>query len=110
MEEVVVWWLDQASCNLAAAFGAPDAKWPNYIKAEFDSRWGRPGQGRLWIASEIDFDGMEWGEGQIYTMIGERFGGIVVRKSDAHHVLSWPGIVTDIHMKPLQIESFVQKA
>ncbi|MBY3432778.1 hypothetical protein HFN89_01130 [Rhizobium laguerreae] len=110
MEDVVIWWLDQPSYELAEAFGAPNVEWPEYIQAEFDSRGGRPGNGRLWIASEIDFDGMEWDEGASFDMIDKRCGGIVVRKSDAHHILSWPGIVTDIHMKPLRIERFVQKS
>ncbi|MCV9964233.1 hypothetical protein OIU34_20315 [Pararhizobium sp. BT-229] len=108
MEDVVIWWLDQPAYELAEAFGAGHADWPQYIKNEFESRCGRPGNGRLWIASEIDFDGMEWGEGPAFAMIGAKSGGIVVRKSDANHILSWPGIVTDVHMKPLRIESFVQ--
>jgi hypothetical protein len=43
-------------------------------------------------------------------VIGKDYGGIVVRKSDAHHVVAWPGVVTDIYMKPQRIESFVQKS
>jgi hypothetical protein len=109
MEDVVVWWLDQPATELAVAFGAQNADWPQYIKNEFQCKWGRTGNGRLWIASEIDFNGMEWGEGSSFDLISARCGGIVVRRSDAHYILSWPGIVTDIHMKPLQIESFVSK-
>jgi hypothetical protein len=105
MEDVAIWWLDQQSCEMAFAFGAADAGLPDYIVRELESRAGRPGNGRLWIAPEIEFNGMEWGDGPSFNIISERCGGIVVRMADLRHILGWPGIVTGIHLKPIVIES-----
>ncbi|MBY3157365.1 hypothetical protein HFO56_34125 [Rhizobium laguerreae] len=98
MEDAVIRWLDQANYELAEYLGAKEAAWPEYLKSGFDSRVGRVGGGRLWVALEIDFTGIEWKEDRAYDVIGKDYGGIVVRKSDAHHVLAWPGVVTDIHV------------
>jgi hypothetical protein len=99
----VIWWLDQSAHELAAALGAPSASWPAYIQSEFLSRQGRAGRGRLWIAPEIEFDGIaEWRDGDLaFNAVGRDCGGIVIRRSDAHHVLSWPGFVSDEGLRPL---------
>jgi hypothetical protein len=99
----VIWWLDQSAHELASALGAPSRSWPGYIQSEFTSRRGRAGRGRLWIAPEIKFGGIaDWQDGNpAFDAVGRDCGGIVIRRSDAKHVLSWPGFVSDEGLRPL---------
>ena len=103
MREYVIWWLDQSACELAGALGARDAPWPEYIKREFSSRCGRAGRGRLWLAPEIELTGgIPWKDGDpAYDAVWRGCGGIVIRREDARHVLSWPGFVSDLDMRPI---------
>lgn len=109
MNLVAIWWLNQADVNAAKALGAEMAAWPEYILDEFVSRDGRPGRGRFWCGSAleketgINFENLKEVTGT-YDFICEpnnNYGGIVIRMRDVHHVLGWPGFLTDIHMRPL---------
>lgn len=104
MEQYAIWWLNQESWELAEALGAPHSSWPEYIQKEFQSRGGRPGRGRLWIAPDIDFSGIAWQSGQkSFDMVGESYGGIVIRIEDLTHVVSWPGFISDKELKPVKV-------
>jgi hypothetical protein len=104
MTGFAIWWLDQRACELAGALGAESASWPEYIQREFRSRFGRAGRGRLWVAPGLEFSGIEWKDGEpAYDAVGDDCGGIVIRREDAHHVLSWPGFVSDENLRPLQL-------
>lgn len=104
MSEYVIWWLSQEACETAIALGAPDAGWPDYILAEFESRTGRPGRGRLWISAELSGafpDGIPWHNDEPKYRAAGQCGGIVIRAYDVIHVLSWPGFITDGDLRPI---------
>ncbi len=104
-EPYVIWWLDQAACELAVALGAANADWPDYIKSEFKSRYGRAGRGRLWVPLGFkDFKDIDWqSEDPASIAVGADCGGIVIHHSDVYHVLSWPGFVTDRELQPIRL-------
>jgi hypothetical protein len=107
--EFVIWWLDFGAWKLAAALGAETAPWPDYLKREFMRLEDRPGNGQLWVSSEFNRSIIGWlrkdpisvAVPSVYEEIGRRYGGILVRRSDAHHILSWPGFVSDENLCPL---------
>jgi hypothetical protein len=104
MEKYAIWWLNEESWELVQALGAPFSTWPEYIQTEFQSRGGRPGRGRLWVAADIEFAGMQWQSGQkAFDMVGESYGGIVIRIEDVAHVMSLPGFVSDSELKPVHV-------
>lgn len=106
MNQYAIWWLNQRACELAVALGADTSTWPEYIKEEFDSRVGRPGNGRLWVPQDFEFPGIEWKDGDAaFDAVAKDCGGIVILRTDAHHVLSWPGFVSGADLRPIQVAS-----
>jgi hypothetical protein len=102
----VIWWSDQKDCEAICALQQPEAQnvWPEYIDDQFDSRYGRAGNGRLWTAEGIELTGIPWKEHDpLYQAVGKDSGGIVIRGEDVGHVAGWPGFVADADMKPLTL-------
>jgi len=102
----VIWWSDQTDCEMIAAMQQPEAPnvWPEYIDEQFDSRYGRPARGRLWVATGIELTGIPWKDHDpLYQAVGKDSGGIVIRGEDVGHVAGWPGFVADEDMKPLTL-------
>ena|SRR3990167_10998329 len=104
MGEMCIWWTEQADCE--AIGGNLRKKAPAYLRDQYRDRLGRAGRGRLWCALEIEKEiGMEasvnpWPD----TALGARltdFAGIVLRRSDAVHLTTLPGLLTDFHLDRL---------
>lgn len=100
----VIWWLSQA--DTMAIGDLLDETIPEYIRAEYASRRGRAGRGRLWIGSVLaDVDirycvGPEdpaW-DTPLGRYISRQCGGVVIRAADAKSVASLPGIITDARL------------
>lgn len=97
MSNYYIWWLDQRACELIQERKLLP-KLPDYLFGEYRSRLGRPGRGRLWIASEIPIKEIEWDESKPAARIADSYGGIVIRGSDAALVFPLPGFLTDLEM------------
>jgi hypothetical protein len=65
MDDYFIWWTSQADIE---AFGEPNTyifkthTMPIYILEQVRSRYGRPSRGRLWVASGIPIESIEWDE------------------------------------------------
>ena len=110
-----VWWLTQAACE---RIGKPHAaeelrdipvwerdgvvdadalRWPDYLKREYRSRYGRAGRGRLWVAEGFPDDlAVRWDDSRPWARKASAAGGIAIRDEDLPLVLSLPGFVTDL--------------
>lgn len=78
--------------------------WPEYIKAQYDSRRGRNGRGRLWVDRQFGEVAIEpWPETPFAEYIGEYMGGIVIRAEDADIVKSASGVVTDLSLNIVHV-------
>jgi hypothetical protein len=106
-EQVVIWWLNQSDHEMVSLL-CEDAEIPQYIIKEFNSRVGRAGRGRLWIPEEIKFAGIKWQDDDpIFDAVGDSYGGIVIHRCDVHHIVSWPGFVTDENLRLIKISTIV---
>jgi hypothetical protein len=98
MNKYAIWWLSQAACEeiepIIDEIGLPD-----YIRAEFQSRLGRAGRGRLWVADGIDLSEIEWQAEKPAAKLAGKCGGIVIRSEDVGRVLGLPGFVTDTDLE-----------
>jgi Histidine kinase-, DNA gyrase B-, and HSP90-like ATPase len=103
--DCVIWWLDQPAYELVTVLlKGVDVLWPKYLMGEFISRGGRAGHGRLWVPQELTFPPLHWEYGNpVYDAIGQDCGGVVIRREDAHHVLAWPGFVTDRNLQVISV-------
>ena len=97
-----VWWLDQKCVETILAYHKEVLeKCPEYIQSEFNSREGRAGNARLWVAlifSHIPaLCEVNWKEeGETENMLYNGcYGGIVLRREDIQYVSTLPGIFTD---------------
>lgn len=100
---LAIWWLaqhDYECIDAAYPEGLPNV--PIYIREQFDSRRGRPGRGRLWIAGELPQDGIEiWPAEAPFARAANECGGIVIWRKDAKLIASLPGFITDYDLNPL---------
>lgn len=98
----IVWWLSANQMKSGLDSFDQIKGFPNYIKEEFVSRYGRNGRGRLWINNEIDkklsIPEKYWNT-PLAEYLAEFCGGIVIRKSDYKYVKNFPGIFTDLKLK-----------
>lgn len=93
---LAIWWTTQGECEKIGD-KLPDTV-PWYIASEFDSRNGRPGRGRLWIAKHLEQYNpsvASWGETPMFRHL-EECGGIVISGEDAHTLADLPGTITDL--------------
>lgn len=100
--EYLIWWTDQVESE--TIIGQPwykEAldKAPDYINKQFQSRLGRAGRGRLWVADDIGFPGDDrpWPE-KPAANLAERRAGIVIKAEDKDHVFRMPGFLTDLEL------------
>ena len=113
----VIWWTNQTDCELLQAVceteqgggaqfegRAVPEEWPDWLKAEWASRWGRNGRGRIWnthagaLPNGVDFsETTPFAEliGGSDLMGRHSAAGIVVPLEDLHHVIGLPGFVTN---------------
>lgn len=101
--DLLVWWTSEEECE-AIHHQFPMWQWqlpytvPTYIRSEYQSRLGRNGRGRLWVAEEIGEVGIPWDETKPASRLAGTRGGIVIWKSDAEHVFALPGFLTDLRL------------
>lgn len=100
----LIWWTNQADCEAVSEYrGVIDV--PDYIAREFRSRHGRPGRGRLWIPTELYAEvpippiTIPWPETPLANVLGDYYGGIVIRASDVACLRELPGVVTDLEVR-----------
>jgi hypothetical protein len=68
-----------------------------------ESRYGRYGRGRLWVADEFpDVTVDPWPDTALAKYLGpdgQGAAGIVIWAADAHKLADFPGIITDIRLR-----------
>ena len=104
VNSLAIWWLSQADCEaIAVDEHAPEGELlPQYLKDEFNSRYGRPGRGRLWIPEGIDGFDVSWPEPETpIAKICGNCGGIVFWRKDMDALSILPGLVTDLFLNRL---------
>lgn len=94
--DLLIWWLSQDECEAIGHY--PPGSVPEYIRLEYRSRLGRNGRGRLWVPSQFGAVGIHWDTTKPATRLAEKRGGIVIFASDAVHVFSLPGFLTDLKL------------
>lgn len=98
----LIWWTDQSDIERIEHLGLHGDldHWPAYLTEQFESRNGRPGRGRLWVADEIEKDRpappeeAEFGEHNPVCRMASNCGGIVIRSRDYEIVATLPGFIT----------------
>lgn len=103
----LIWWLNQSDVERIEYLGLAGLleTWPKYLTAQFASRNGRPGRGRLWVDGEIEADQpappeeAAFGALNPVCRMAADCGGIVIREGDFPEVGNLPGFVTTFDMK-----------
>jgi hypothetical protein len=94
-----IWWVDQAACEKIAAEGLLKENVPQYLRDQFNGRFGRPGRGRLWSDGQFgDAQVCPWPKTALAEELSKDSGGIVIWAKDHSFVASLPGIVTDLEL------------
>lgn len=103
-EDLVIWWVDQPAAEAIQYITGleegtlPDTV-PEYLRDEYRSRYDRAGRGRLWVADEFgEVSVSPWPDTLLGRLLGERYGGIVMRRGDLHHIQGYPRIITDLKL------------
>jgi hypothetical protein len=90
--EPLIWWTSQWDCEAITS----RAGWPKYLREEYESRHGRNGRGRLWVAKRFGTVAVDpWPETPFANRLGEDYAGIVIDPKDAALLRALPGIVTN---------------
>ncbi len=103
-QEWAIWWTTQSEVEAIRAHHLDSLpSWcPQYLRAEFASRYGRDGRGRLWIHSSLpDAPRSVAFDDEVGTALQShcaRCAGIVIRRSDVWTLQHLPGIVTDLDL------------
>lgn len=100
----IIWWLSQRECeSIGDELPEPVA---DYIRAEYISRLGRPGGGRLWVndayvclAPDEVISVDPWPGTALGEYLQRDFGGIVLWDRDAEALRQYPGIFTDLQLR-----------
>lgn len=106
MDRISIWWLEQA--DYEAIGDELPASFPAYLKTEYESRRGRGGRGRLWVAREFGEVGVDpWPDNAMARRLGgDDFGGIVIHDEHAAFLQRLPGVITDMHLNRVEIQVF----
>lgn len=113
-----IWWLlpeemrwigephERADFDREPAAGAricwlEDKPWPEYLKREYRSAYGRPGRGRLWVPPPFKLTAIPWNEDSPVEAVCGASAGIVFRSRDLPRLANEPGTITDLEMEPL---------
>jgi hypothetical protein len=67
-----------------------------YVRREYRSLVGRAGRGRLWTDSKFGAVAIDPWPNSALARWCEQCGGIVIKESDAHGLVTLPGILTDL--------------
>lgn len=107
-----IWWLNQVQCE--AIVDEDLEVLPQYLQDEFDSRYGRPGRGRLWVSKELEEAGKTlevnpWPDTELALELGGHkhpslsAGGIVIKDEHLPLVLTLPGTITDMKLNKIGV-------
>jgi hypothetical protein len=120
-EVFLIWWLTQEDCE---AIGEPHdtsewsveeretipegfipgwyrlelSPWPDYLKEEYRSRYGRAGRGRLWVPAGIPIMSVLIPDDHPLTSRIDRSGGILFHERDLIFVKDLPGMITTLRL------------
>lgn len=94
--ELLVWWTSEDDCE--KIYGQFPADAPSYMREEFESRHGRNGRGRLWVADQFGEVGIPWNTAKPAARLAANCGGIVIYKDDADWVFELWGFLTDLRL------------
>jgi hypothetical protein len=102
----LIWWTNQADCAVVNDHmpGAPD-----YIAREFRGRLGRNGRGRLWIPSSLYAEvpvppiSIPCPETPLANVLGNSYGGIIIRARDVECLRDLPGVITDLTVRRIEV-------
>lgn len=95
-DDLLIWWTSQDECEKLYGQFPSDA--PEYIRNEFQSRYGRNGRGRLWSDDQFGDVGIPWDITKPAARLASERGGIVVNKADAAWVFGLWGFLTDLRL------------
>lgn len=101
--ELFIWWTTDQECHLIGPEAAP--KLPDYVRAQYRSRFARAGRGRLW--ADPRFGPIEitvWPKTELGKMIESGHGGVVFFKRDLGLFTDdVRGIVTDFLIRVMVV-------
>lgn len=93
--DVYIWWTTEIDCKVIGPELSGEV--PTYLASEYRSRFGRVGQGRLWIADQFGDVSCNWDDSKPAFQLVDAFkaAGIVSRTADIA-LLPDMGFVTDL--------------
>lgn len=105
MRTLCIWWTAQSDTEKIDEHGLDDHDIPEYLKDEFNSRYGVNGRGRLWVNPELKDAPYEipWDDTKptCRLIVKESMGGIVMRREDVCFLPKGVGFVTDLNCDPI---------
>jgi dTDP-4-dehydrorhamnose 3,5-epimerase-like enzyme len=103
-----IWWLNQADCEMIEStrfvFPIDNPSYttiPEYILHQFESLFGRPLRGRLWVDNIFEAENPSvdpWPDTVLANILAKNYGGIVIRDEDVEALSHLPGIFTDMKL------------
>jgi hypothetical protein len=99
-----IWWTTQNDAQNADP--SELLMLPEYVQEQFDSRYGRPGRGRLWSDDRFgsgvscDFSEVET-KSEIASYKFDEAGGVVIRAMDIELIRRLPGVITDMKLNEI---------
>jgi len=123
--DTLIWWVNESvykAVGLAFALDGDDEptdrvisaagwmdrnalpkKFPEYLRTQYESRYGRPGRCRLWVADHFgDVSVKPWPKTPLARWLSnEDYGGIVIAVSEYVTLmnLNYPGVFTDLELE-----------
>jgi hypothetical protein len=99
-----IWWTNQEDCE-AIGEELPEQV-PEYIREQYQSRSGRNGRGRLWVSAHLGNVSIQWPEYEnaLEERLASDYAGIVINDEDVIWIVYFPGIVTNLSLKPIWIK------
>ena len=114
--DYAIWWTSQEDCEQLTDTPNWSATTPPYLQQQYQARWGRAGNGRLWGRKDMPdhvlvpypsktltgttyriFD--DWPLEYPAARAAKHCGGIVLYASDVGHVATLPGFVTTLDLR-----------
>lgn len=101
---ILLWWLSETEYRFIGDKLPKD--FPEYLRAEYVSRCGRPGRGRLWVDDDIKGPVKvdPWPDTPLGEMLGHEhsaYGGLALLSHHRCFIRNLPGIVTDLELNQL---------
>ncbi|NBX49632.1 hypothetical protein EBT25_06745 [bacterium] len=102
LRTLCIWWTTQSDTEKIGEDGFDDrTDVPEYLKTEFNSRYGRNGRGRLWISPTLEGAPSEipWDETKTACRMITKgsMGGIMMNRADIALLPQGIGFITDLN-------------